>query len=370
MDINVEVKENLMIRAFYLFFLISSLQFGVGTLGVSTFIFENAKQDAWVSILIAYGVIILTVIVMFIILNQYENADIFGIQIDVFGQVIGKVLGMVYVGYFGLVLITVLTTYIQIVKLFLYPTMPQYVIGFFILLLVIYSIFGGIRAIAGVAFIFFISSQFLLFLLYDPILRMEWGHFLPMFQASPKELFQSAKTTIFTMGGFEILFLLYPFIRNKEKAKLATLLGVTYTAIITLVIFIITVGYFGLNYISELEWSLLTLFKSVSFTFIQRVDYFVIVEWLMIVIPNNILLLWGMTYGLKRLFNIKQKQSIFIVAGIVLVATGSINYDFMMGKLTNFVSTLGFWIAYIYPLILLPCVLIRKKIKKSKGLNN
>src|SRR5690625_4383869 len=320
MDINVKVEAHVMVRAFYLFFLITSIQTGVGIMGAPRYIFKFAHQDSWVSILLAHGFIMITVAVMFMILNQYENADIFGIQVDVFGKVLGKLLGVVYVIYFGLVLVSVLATYIQVVQLFLYPTFPTYLLGILILFLILYAVMGGVRVIVGVAFLFFVFSQIILLLLYDPLTRMEWGHFLPMFQASPTDILQGAKATTYTLGGFEMLFLLYPFIENKENAKVPTFLGLAHSSFILLLTTIILIGYFSLDYIINLEFSLLTIFKSISFTFVERIDYFIVIEWLMIVLPNNILLLWGMSYGLNRLFNINQKYSGYVLASIVLIA--------------------------------------------------
>src|SRR5699024_8585446 len=177
------------------------------------------KQDSWISICIVIFLMILKFIIMFYILNQYENADIFGIQVDVFGSFIGKILGTVYIIYFGASLVSVLLTYIEIIQVFLYPTFPAYVIGFLFLSLAIYCIFGGIRVITGAAFIFMLLIQPLLFLLIDPATRMYSEHFLPILQASPQELLQGAWATTYTLSGFEMLFLLYPFIKNKEKAK-------------------------------------------------------------------------------------------------------------------------------------------------------
>src|SRR5690625_4098999 len=111
MDINVKVEAHVMVRAFYLFFLITTIQTGVGTMGAPRYIYKFAHQDSWVSILLAHGFIMITVAVMFMILNQYESADIFGIQVDVFGKVLGKLLGVIYVVYFGLILVSVLATY-------------------------------------------------------------------------------------------------------------------------------------------------------------------------------------------------------------------------------------------------------------------
>src|SRR5699024_10896573 len=101
MDINLNVKPGLRIRDFYLFFIIPSIQVGVGVLGAPRYIFADARQDAWLAILIAFVYIIIVAFVMFIILNQYKNADNFGIQMDVFEKWIGKLLGPVYIVFFA-----------------------------------------------------------------------------------------------------------------------------------------------------------------------------------------------------------------------------------------------------------------------------
>jgi|SRR5699024_10548 len=370
MDVNVEIKDGVKIRAFYLFFLIVGVQLGVGTIGASRYIFTFTRHDSWVSILIALLFTMVTVAVMFSILNQYENADIFGIQVDVFGSFIGKALSSIYIIYFGASLITVLLTYIEIIQVFLYPTFPPYVIGFLILSLAIYCILGGIRVITGAAFVFFLLSQPLLFLLIDPASRMYWEHFLPMLQASPQEILQGVRATTYTLGGFEMLFLLYPFIKNKEKAKLPTFLGIAYSAFILLITTVILIGYYSLEYVEHIEWSLLTIFKSASFTFLERLDYFVIAEWMMLILPNNILLMWGMTYGLKRLYNIKQRHSIFILAAIILVIVSFIRYDYKILRFSDYVGQVGFWLIFVYPFVLLPCVIIKKKWRKRKGMEN
>lgn len=369
MDINVNVKSHVMIRAFYLFFIITNIQLGVGVMGAPSHIFKFAKQDSWISIILAHLLIMLTVAIMFYILNQYENADIFGIQVDVFGKFFGKILGIIYIAYFGISFITTIATYVQAVQLFLYPTFPSYMLGLLLLSLIIYSILGGFRVMVGIAFIFFLLSQFLLFLLLDPITRMEWSHFSPIFQMSVIDILKGARATTFTMAGFELLFLIYPFIENKEKAKLPTYLGIAYSSFVLLFTTMIAIGYFSLEYIDSLEWSVLTLFKSTSFTFIERIDYFVVVEWMMVVIPNNIFLLWGVTYGLKRLYNIRQKVSVYIVSVLALISVSFIKYEIHVLQLTDFIANVGFWLIFVYPFILLPLIILKKKWRARKGMN-
>lgn len=367
MDINVKLKPHLKIRAFYLFFIIFGAQIGVGVMGVPRYIYQSAHQDSWISILIMLIFMIVVAYVMILILKQYDNADIFGIQIDVFGKWIGNILGTIYILYFAASFVSIILTYTEVIQIFLYPSIPSYIVGLMLVVLVIYIVLGGLKTIVGVAFIFILLTQWLLILLYDPISRMDWGHFLPMFQASIPELLQGAKATTYTVSGIEMLFVIYPFIDNKERVKIPVFLGVCYTAFIILISTVVAIGYFSSQDLSEIEWSVLTLFKSVSFSFIERLDYVVIVEWMMVIIPNLAILMWAMTYGIKRLYKVRQKTTLYIVAIVALIIVSFVKYDIYINKLTNIISKVGFWLVFVYPLVLLPLVLLKKKWRKRKG---
>src|SRR5690625_6088345 len=150
MEVNLQVKPGQRIRAFYLFFIISSIEVGDGFLRAPSYMCGEARPDAWLFILIAFVYIIIVAWVMFIILNQYKNTDIFGIQVDIFGKWIGKLLGTIYIVFFAAELLSVLLTYVEIVQIFLYPTIPTLVMGLILMILVVYSVLGGIRVIVGV----------------------------------------------------------------------------------------------------------------------------------------------------------------------------------------------------------------------------
>ncbi|WP_330948564.1 GerAB/ArcD/ProY family transporter [Virgibacillus sp. MG-45] len=367
MDIQLKVKKNIQFRASYLFFILASTQIGVGIMGAPRYIFQYAKQDSWISILISFLFMIVVMFAMLYILRSYGSADIFGIQVDLFGSIIGKILGTVYIVYFLMGLMTVLLTYIETVRLFLYPTLSPFVIAFLLLSLAIYAVYGGIRVTVGVTFLFFLLSQWVLLLLYDPVSRMEWEHFLPMFQTPTSELLKGAKETTFTLSGFEIVFLLYPFVHNKDQIKKPIFFGISFAAFILFILTIISIGYYSLEDLENIEWSVLTLFKGIKYTFIERLDYVVVVEWMMVIIPNTIMLLWGITHGIKRLYSIPSKYSVYFVCGLLLLAASIIKDDAHINKLTGTVSEVGFWIVFIYPLVLLPIVWLKRKNHKKKG---
>ncbi|WP_164669640.1 GerAB/ArcD/ProY family transporter [Virgibacillus doumboii] len=370
MDINLTIKENLQIRAFYLFFVITTIQVGVGIMGAPMYIFIEARQDSWISIIIAFMYILLVLFVMFKILSKYENADIFGIQVDLFGRWIGRILGTLYIIYLTVSLISIINTYIEVIQLFVFEELSSLIIGLLLVSLIVYSVLGGIRVIVGVVFIFFILSVWLIFLLYEPVARMDLTHFQPMFQASATELLKGAKATAYTFAGFEILFIIYPFIQHKERARFPVYFGAFFSFGLIMLTTVIAIGYFSHNQLEQLEWSVLSLFKIISLPFVERFDYIVVAEWMMVSLPNMILLMWAITYGMKRLYKIPQKITLYTVSFIILGICGFISYHHLITGLTDLVAKVGFWIVYIYPFILLPVVLLKNRWQRKKEREN
>lgn len=366
MKINLSIKKSEQIRAHYLFFIILGIQIGVGFLSAPRFIFKEAHQDAWISIIIAYFFMLLTVIVMLKILSSYENTDIFGIQVHLFGKWFGKFLGCLYLLFFMAELLSVLLAYIEVVQVFIYPTIHSFVIGSLLLILVVYSVIGGIRIVTGVVFLFVILSPWFFFLLYDPILRMESSHFLPILEASITDLLKGAKTSSFSFFGLELLFIIYPFVNDKEAIKRPTYWGLTVSAFTVLMTTIISIGYFSPNDFDLIDWPVVSLFKSVSFSFMERFDYFVIAEWMMVTVPTAILLMWALTQGTKRLFQVKEKTTLLITSLSLLIVLTLINTVMEIQIVIDTVAEIGFWVVFVYPFILLPIVLIKTKRRGKK----
>ncbi|GGJ76268.1 GerAB/ArcD/ProY family transporter [Virgibacillus salexigens] len=367
MDINVKVKPNLRIRAFYLFFIISSIQLGVGIMGVPRLIFMESHQDAWISIILAFFYMLIVVLAMLLILKQYDNADILGIQIDIFGKWVGKLLGTVYIIHFAITLLSVLVTYIEVVQVFIAPGISNFVMGLLLISLIVYSILGGLKIIVGVCFIFFLLSHWVLFLLIEPAYLMDLTHFQPAFQTSFTELLKGAKITSYTFIGFELLLLVYPFIQNKQKASMPVYIGIFWSSLIVLLVTVVSIGFFSPDQLERREWALLNMFKIQSLPFIERFDYIVVTEWMMVVLPNMILLMWGIIYGMKRLYKIKQRTSLYAVAFLLLIFCVFIDQHFLIQKVIDNIAKTSFWLVYVYPLLLLPIVLIKKRWKKRKG---
>ncbi|WP_345243301.1 GerAB/ArcD/ProY family transporter [Pontibacillus salipaludis] len=367
MKIQLQVPVGIQIQAFYVFFLIHTTQVGTGIMGISTHIYSAAKQDAWISILVAGVWMSISVFCMGKILQQYESADLPGIQVDIFGKFIGKFLGTILALYFFGLLISVLLNYIEVIQVFLFPTVPTWLVCLFLLSLVVYAVLGGVRVIVGVSFLFFVGTVWLLIVLYKPISLMEGHHFLPVMGNSYSDIASGAFKTTYSLIGFEVLLFIYPYVQNKRKAHLAAQLAVLATTLLTLAVVVITIGYFSGPQLERLIWPTLSMFKIIQFSFAERFDIIAVGLWMMVVLPNMITAMWLCTHTFKRVYGLRQKQVLYVAAVLLFFGTIVFQDRLQINNFTDKLATVGFYIAFVYPIVLWPIVLLKNYIRRKRG---
>lgn len=367
MEINLNVPKKEQFRSFYLFFIIASAQLGVGLLGVPRVLFLEAGHDAWISIILAYAYISLILFVMLYILRQYENTDILGVQADLFGSFVSKVIGTVYIVYFLIHNLSTIITYIEIIQVFIIPDSNDIILGSMLLILVIYTLFGGIHAVIGISFLFFLFSSWLFILLIEPIQQVDFLNFLPVMDREITDILRGVTKTAYTFTGFEALLFIYPFIANKEKAGRAVFLGFSWFMFLVLILTNIVVGFLSPEQLQRRIWPVLNMFKIQTSPIIERLDYIVVAEWMMVALPKIILLTWCITHIAKRLYNVSTKVSAYAIAAITLILIPFFTEHFVSQQLIDSIRYVSYGLVYIYPLLLLPLVLIKKSVRKNQG---
>lgn len=368
MKINLQVSKANQFRAFYMFFIIFSTMDGVGALGTPRIVFLEAGHDAWISIILAYFYLVMLLLVMLYILRQYENTDILGIQTDIFGSFISKVIGTIYLVYFGFQLLSNLVTYIEVINVFVFPDSHPLMLGLMFLLPIIYSVFGGLRVTIGVVFIFTLLTYWLIILFIEPARQLDFLNFLPIMDRSIIDILKGVKATAYSYSGFEMLFFFYPFIQNKEKATKPVIFAATWYTYFLLMNTILAIGFLSPDQLKRRIWPVLNLFKIQTSPIIERLDYVVIAEWIMVVLPKTILIMWCMSYIAKRVYRIPKHISVYLFSFIILILIPFFTEHFVIQKLIDSTRNISYGLVYIYPLILLPLVLWKKRTRrKQKG---
>ncbi|MCM2531915.1 spore germination protein [Neobacillus pocheonensis] len=366
MKVNLHPKEGLLFNTFLLTFIITKVQTGVGIVGLPRIVYLEAKHDAWISVLFAglfTGVVLWLMISM---LKQYDSADLYGIQVDVFGKYMGNVLNIIYMLYMCSAFFVILMNYIEIVQVWIFPDLRTWVLSLVLIFLVVYAVLGGIRVIVGISFISFIGTIWLSFVLIVPIHYSDPTHLFPIWNIDMKHLIMGMYRCSLSMLGFELIMFFYPYVKEKNKVFLFAQIGNLFTTLLFTVTTIVSITFFAETSLARTTWPVLSMFKIVRLPNLERFEIIAVSFWMLIVLPNMCAYLWAASKGFSRIMNKKQKKGIWLIALIVWGGTFFFKARYQMNQMTDIIAKAGFLAAYCYPVLLSIIVLVKKWFTRRK----
>jgi spore germination protein AB len=358
------VPEKAKISPFLVFFLVHTMQLGIGVLGYQRIIAQTAGYDAWISVVIA-GLSVHIILWMIYKIAETANGDIVSAHTFVFGKKMGKLVSLPFVLYFLLICVTVLRTFIEVVQVWMFQDMSTFWYSLAFCSLAIYIIFGGFRTVTGVAFFGVVLPAYLIFTFFFTIPYADLRNLLPIFDHSIRDLVMASYQMSLTYLGYEILLFIYPFIKEPQKSKKWAHLGVLFSTFLYTFLTIVTFAYFSEGQLQKNVWATLTIWKIVEMPFVERFEYIGIANWNIIILPNFCIALWCASRIVKRVTNMKQKYGVLILAMVVLITINFLKTRQQIHTLIDYTGKIAFLINYGYIPLLFFLILIVKKVKKK-----
>jgi spore germination protein (amino acid permease) len=367
MKVNLHPKEGLLFNAFMLVFIIHGVQVGVGLAGLPRVVYLAAKHDAWISVFLAGMITSVVLAFMVQMLKQYDSADLYGIHVDIFGKWAGHSLNFIYMIYMTSTFFIILMNYVEIVQVWIFPTLPTWQLSLVLILLVIYAVYGGIRVVVGVAFLSVVGTIWLAVVIFVPLQFGDFTHLFPIMNANAKQLLMGAHSTTLSMLGFEIILFVYPFVKEKQKTMLFVQIGNLLTTIVFTFATLISIVFFASNSLEKTIWPVLSMFKIVRLPNLERFEFIAVSFWMLIILPNMCFYLWAASKGFSRILRRKQKWGAWIIAMASFTASFFIKSRYEMNTITDLVAKLGFYFAFCYPVLLAMIVFIKKWYKRRES---
>ena len=143
----------------------------------------------------------------------------------------------------------------------------------------------------------------------------------PILEANISSLLKGAHSMTFTIIGFEILNVIYPFIKDKKKTSKYTHLALLATTFVYLTIMLVSITYYSEGKLLKTIWATLTLFSFISFPFMERFEFVAVCFWMLIILPNLCLYLWAAYRGTIRLVKISGTKFVWIFSFLIFIGT-------------------------------------------------
>ncbi|KQL34351.1 GerAB/ArcD/ProY family transporter [Psychrobacillus sp. FJAT-21963] len=366
MKSSIQVSPKDMLNAYLLFFVIHSAQIGVGIQGFQRIVYQDARHDSWISVLIAGFATHIVVFFMIKTLELYGSNDLYGIHQDVFGKFIGNLLNATYIFYCAMAFFSILRNYIEVIHTWIFPGLSTWFISSTLLLIIIYAFTGGLRVIVGVSFFSIILSIWLLPMLIFPLEFSTAANLLPILETKISSILNGARSMTFTIIGFEILNIIYPYIKEKEKVKKHAHLALLATTFVYLSVMLVSLTYYSEGKLLKTVWATLTLFSFISFPFIERFEFAAVCYWMLIIIPNLCLYLWAAYRGVTRIVKISGNKFVWLFSFIILIGTLVVQSRIQINTINNQFAKVAFYIVFVYPIFLYLVAVVKKKFTTKK----
>ncbi|MDW7617449.1 GerAB/ArcD/ProY family transporter [Peribacillus simplex] len=360
---HVEVKEKYKVSPFYVFFLVHSMQTGVGVLSFQRVLAKSAGTDGWISILLAGLIVHILIWIIYKILSIVPG-DIISANTHAFGKWIGNFFSLLFILYFLILGMDMIISYINVIHVWMFAEVASWAFTVVLLLLIYYINTGGFRTITGIAFLSVVFSYWIFFVLFYAMRYSEFTNLLPIFDHNLLDILKGTKSTSLTMLGFEMILMFYPFIKDAKTSQKYAHGGALATTLLTVFIYLVSLIFYSQKQLELTIWPTLTMTSIVELPFIQRFEYIEISWWAIFVIPNMTICLWAASRGVKRIFNVQQKYPLWAMSIIILI-TNIFVFDqdslYILNKIINPYAVL---FLTLYLPLLLVIIYIKKRRKR------
>ncbi|MBE7146944.1 GerAB/ArcD/ProY family transporter [Bacillus mycoides] len=360
-----KIKAEHQISPVFVFFLIHGAQFGAGVLGFARIIAKAAGYDGWIGVLIT-GIIIHILLWMMYFLLKETNGNLINLQRQTFGKWLGNGINLIFIAYFLTVSISVIRTYVEIIQVWMFPTASTWMLTLFLCLVSYYIISSGFRVITGICVISIGGTLGYLFLSLFVLKYSHWPNLLPVFTHSFSDILKAAQLSIYSMTGFEIYLMIYPFVKNPKQSHKFAQYGALFSNLLYLFSTLLAFSFFSEKQLSKTIWSQLSMTQVIQLPFIERLEYIAISAYALVIVTSSILPLWAATRGTHEIFRVKQRGVLIAFMLITLVVSQLLTNRHDINDFISNASRVSFWLIYIYIPILFIIVWVKRKWKKSK----
>jgi spore germination protein (amino acid permease) len=360
------VDEKHLISPFLIVPLMYVSMVGVGVLNFQREVAEHAGYNGYFSVvLVGISIHLILWMIYKIFSSNQEGLDVTAINNTCFGKIAGNIINFAIVLYFFFGAYIEFKAYIEVIQVWVFPSMKILPISTLLVSFIYYTVSGGFRSVTGLSFLGFLMA--LIFIIPENMLVFPYTHpenLMPLFNHSITDILLSSKSMLYQFLGFEALLLFYPFIKSPAKSQKWAHLMVFFVTLLYLMIIIITFMFFSEGQLREISWPTLNMLKIIEGPVFQRIEYLAISLWLLKNLSGISLSLWAACRGMKNVFQIKPRASLLTFLVGFLILECFLKDRSIFRWMAEFYSDVGLYFIYGYIPILFVVTQVRKNWNK------
>ncbi|MGH4123287.1 MAG: GerAB/ArcD/ProY family transporter [Clostridium sp.] len=338
---------------------------GTAILSLPNAVVQDAKQDGWIAVLGGGLHPIYIVLVSIYYVKKHPNQDILALSNIYLGRILGTICNILFMAQFCVFTIEGIVSLSNIFRVYATPFLTPIKIFIPTILIAIYLSNKGIKVLGRINKI----SLYVIFILTLALLTtVKNGNYLnlfPIFGSGVKNIFSGSIESALSYGGMEAIFLIYPFVKQKEKIKKITLKALLITMAIYVWVTLICIYTLGYKVTSKAIWPVLLVTEGLNVSVLNSLRFLFLFLWSIAMLKSIANVYYAFTYSISHIFKIKNKKKIYwfsfpIVLFLCLTIKSEMQRRAILGYLVPKITL--FIIAYISIIAIL--IFIKDKSRK------
>ncbi len=316
----------------------------------------TTKHDTWLSVLAAFFVSLLFILIYLALLQKFPGKNLMQINDIIYGAYTGKLISVLYIWYFFLLAALNLRTVGNFVMTYMMPETPMVAILLMFIFICVWAVKNGIEVIARCSFTFVVLTALLvLFVTVLLIKDIKFSNFLPIFELPPDKFIQGVHIISSIPFCQIIVFtMIIPYVNKPKQVKRSVVWGLIMGALQLFIIVIRDTAVLGVT-ASIMGSPSFQATRSIDIAHIlTRLDILVAIVLLVTLFIRVSIYLYATVLGISQVLKLSSYSPVIIPISILTVSMAILTYDSVVEQ-ASFNSTI--WPVYALPFeILIPTV--------------
>ncbi|SHE34143.1 spore germination protein KB [Caldanaerobius fijiensis DSM 17918] len=288
------------------------------------FLTPEAKQDAWIAMLVYIPAGILLQLIYTTLYYQYPDDTIVTYLPKIFGRFIGYILSIVYITYFAYLAARVLRDFAELSLIAIMPETPLIVASAMFMSAIAYTVFTGLENLARAAQIalpisifVFITEYALLFVTPGVV---KFDNLKPVLENGIIHVIKAGWLLItFPFGETVTFAMIYPSVNEPSKVRKAAFMAIIFEGILLTVNTIIYIASLGINFATTALFPLLETLRLIKVGFIERLDILLVVIMALGGLFKISIFMYASMLGTAQLIKLKDPKYLALPFGIGII---------------------------------------------------
>lgn len=366
---NAEITSGQCAKILFLFAL------GSAALILPTMVTSIAKQDGWISMLLAGPFNYFILLIYLALADRFPKLTLAQYSEKLLGVWLGKAVTLLYIFYFLLLSALVLRNISDFLNLSVLPETPEWFINLTFMIVVIYGVLLGIETIARTGEILFGWAALVIGIVLIALFnQFNFQNFEPFLYDGWIRPIKGVYPILgFPIAEFVFITTVFPLVRQEDRKKLRKKLKLSVFAIafVSTLITIFLVAVMGVQEASRSPFAVYDMAKNINIEeILVRVEILVAMVWIGTVFMKLALCVYVLTVLTAQMLKLSTYRPLVIPYAFVIVPISLMVYR---NAAHAHEFGIGVWTVYsllhgcVVPLLLLVVAVIRGKKDTSDG---